>query len=69
MVDWRVRKADGRFKIVDVHVEGVSMALTEREEFGSVIQRKGGVAGLNKALEEKFARGDATPLGAPAPNQ
>jgi phospholipid transport system substrate-binding protein len=63
-VDWRVRKGDGGFKVVDVDVEGVSMVLTQREEFGSVMQRSGGVAGLNKTLEEKLASGD-TSLAAP----
>ncbi len=63
-VDWRVRKADGGFKIVDVDVEGVSMVLTQREEFSSVIQRSGGLAGLNKTLEQKLASGDTT-LAAP----
>jgi len=66
-VDWRVRKADdGSYKIVDVNVEGVSMALTQREEIASVIDRNGGsVGGLNKTLEEKLASGD-TPA-APVP--
>jgi phospholipid transport system substrate-binding protein len=64
-VDWRVRKDDKGFKIVDVDVEGVSMVLTQREEFSSVIQRSGGtVAGLNKELQQKLAQGD-TSLAAP----
>jgi phospholipid transport system substrate-binding protein len=63
-VDWRVRKGDTGFKIVDVDVEGVSMVLTQREEFGSVMQRAGGVPGLNKTLQEKLASGD-TSLAAP----
>jgi phospholipid transport system substrate-binding protein len=41
-VDWRVRKKDGQYKIVDVIVEGVSMAVTQRADFASVIQRGGG---------------------------
>lgn len=41
-VDWRVRKKDGGYKIVDVIIEGVSMALTQRSDFASVIQRGGG---------------------------
>ncbi|MGH1397737.1 MAG: MlaC/ttg2D family ABC transporter substrate-binding protein [Alphaproteobacteria bacterium] len=41
-VDWRVRKKDGRYRVVDVSVEGVSMAVTQRSEFSSVIQRGGG---------------------------
>jgi phospholipid transport system substrate-binding protein len=64
-VDWRVRKGDGGFKIIDVNVEGVSMVLTQREEFGSVIQRSGGVAGLNKTLQEKLAAGDTDAAGLP----
>ncbi len=64
-VDWRVRKDNNDFKIVDVDVEGVSMVLTQREEFSSVIQRSGGtVAGLNKELQQKLAQGD-TSLAAP----
>jgi phospholipid transport system substrate-binding protein len=64
-VDWRVRKGDNGFKIIDVDVEGVSMVLTQREEFSSVIQRNGGVAGLNKTLQEKLASGDADAPGLP----
>jgi phospholipid transport system substrate-binding protein len=59
-VDWRVRKDDAGFKIVDVDVEGVSMVLTQREQFSSVIERAGGVAGLNRELEQKLASGDAS---------
>ncbi|HYB10510.1 MAG TPA: ABC transporter substrate-binding protein [Alphaproteobacteria bacterium] len=38
---WRVREIKGQLKIIDVVVEGVSMALTQRQEFASVIQRSG----------------------------
>ena len=48
-VDWRVRNKGGSYKIVDVVVEGVSMALTQRSDFASVIQRGGG--DLNVLLE------------------
>lgn len=41
-VDWRVRKKGGAYKVVDVIVEGVSMAVTQRSDFASVIQRGGG---------------------------
>lgn len=41
-VDWRVRYKDGSYKIVDVIIEGVSMSLTQRSDFSSVIQRGGG---------------------------
>jgi phospholipid transport system substrate-binding protein len=41
-VDWRVVKHQGKPKIVDVIIEGVSMSVTQQQEFGSVIQRNGG---------------------------
>jgi phospholipid transport system substrate-binding protein len=53
-VDWRVRETDGAYKIIDVMVEGVSMAVTQRAEFASVIQSRGGkLAGLLEALRVK----------------
>jgi phospholipid transport system substrate-binding protein len=58
-VDWRVRNGDQGLKIVDVVVEGVSMLLTQRDEFASVIQRSGGqVEGLLARLREKNAPQD-----------
>ncbi len=39
--DWRVRKADGGYRVIDVMVEGVSLAITQRSEFASVAQRIG----------------------------
>lgn len=41
-VDWRVRNKSGSPKIVDVLVEGVSMSVTQRADFSSVIQQGGG---------------------------
>lgn len=41
-VDWRVRNKGGSYKVVDVIVEGVSMSVTQRSDFSSVIQRGGG---------------------------
>lgn len=56
-IDWRVRKSkSGDQKIVDIVVENVSMALTHREEFTSVISRNGGnVDGLIKTLRNHLA--------------
>ncbi|MGH7047969.1 MAG: MlaC/ttg2D family ABC transporter substrate-binding protein [Stellaceae bacterium] len=55
-VDWRLITDDGQFKISDVIVEGVSMAVTQRSEFASVIQRHGGqVQGLLDLMREKTA--------------
>ncbi len=54
-LDWRVANRDGAYKILDIDVAGVSMALTERDEIGSVIQRNGGtVASLNRVFAERL---------------
>ena len=53
-VDWRVRNKNGSLKIVDVMVAGVSMSVTQRSDFSSVIQRGGGTIDvLIKHLKEK----------------
>ena len=56
-VDWRVRNAGGNYKVIDVAVEGVSMALTQRQDFTAAIG-SGGVEGLIAGLR---ARGDRLP--------
>jgi phospholipid transport system substrate-binding protein len=38
---WRVRLTNDKHKIVDVMVEGISMALTQRQEFAAVLKRDG----------------------------
>jgi len=53
-VDWLLTQHDGVYKISDVVVEGVSMAVTQRSEFAAVIQRNGGqVQGLITVLRQK----------------
>ena len=52
-VDWRLAVSDGRYKIADVSIDGVSMALTQRAEFAAIVQRNGGqVAGLLATMRE-----------------
>jgi phospholipid transport system substrate-binding protein len=48
LLEWRVREA-GRPAIVDVVVEGVSMVLTFRSEFDSIVARRG-IDGLLREL-------------------
>ena len=56
MVDWRVRQLNGSFKVLDVMGAGVSMALTLRSEYGSVIKNAGGrVEGLTSMLRDRIA--------------
>jgi len=59
-LDWRLHQAGGSFAVVDIIVEGVSMAVTQRSEFASVIQSEGGtVKGLIEALRAKTQSADA----------
>jgi phospholipid transport system substrate-binding protein len=53
LVDWQLRRTDGNLAIVDIIVEGVSMNVTQRSEFASLIQNRGGVNGLIDALRTK----------------
>ena len=53
--DWRLTDRNGTFRILDLSVEGISMALTLRQEFSSVLRRKGGVDGLIALLRKKTA--------------
>ncbi len=41
-VSWHVRHKNGEFKIIDIAIEDVSMTITKRSEFASIIQRGGG---------------------------
>jgi phospholipid transport system substrate-binding protein len=50
VVNWRVRVINEQYKVIDVSVEGVSMILTKRSEFSSVIKNKG-FDGLLNALQ------------------
>jgi phospholipid transport system substrate-binding protein len=55
-IDWRLVNDAGAYKISDVIVEGVSMAVTQRSEFASVIQRHGGqIQGLIDLMRQKTA--------------
>lgn len=61
-VSWRVREKEGRYKILDIRAEGVSMAQTLRSEYGTVIKRNGGkLNALTEALREKVAGGAFAP--------
>jgi phospholipid transport system substrate-binding protein len=55
-MDWRLVNDNGAYKINDVIIEGISMAVTQRSEFASVVQRNGGqVSGLIALMREKTA--------------
>ena len=52
-VQWRLRKRDDGLRVVDVIVEGVSMAITYRQEYATIISQQGGMPGLISALESR----------------
>lgn len=65
-VDWRVRNKGGQYKVVDVVVAGVSMAVTQRSDFSSVIQRGGG--NINVLLDH-LRHPDANDVALPSGNK
>lgn len=57
---WRVRDRNESYKIIDVMVEGVSMAAAQRSEFESIIQKQG-LNGLIEILRAKVSAFPARP--------
>ena len=54
LIDWRVGLKKDRYIILDIIIEGISLAVTQRSEFVSVIdQNDGNVDNLIKLLKEK----------------
>jgi phospholipid transport system substrate-binding protein len=60
-IDWRVRLRDGKLGVIDVVVEGVSLSVTQRQEYAAVIQNNNGQisALLDRMREELKAADDA----------
>ena len=53
-LDWRMILKNKEFKILDVNIDGVSMLVTQRAEFSSVIKNHPlGVKGLIKQMNDK----------------
>lgn len=67
-VEWRVRQFGDKWQIIDIAAEGLSLAITQREEYGAVVQRKG-MDGLLSALSEQVQKMETgepeAPLAAP----
>lgn len=56
-INWRVRGADGNYRIIDIMVEGLSMAQTQRSEFKSFMRANGGdMNALLANLEERLQK-------------
>ena len=53
-LDWRLIKRDGRTKIVDLSIEGISLIIAERETFISYLNNNdGNLASLIKMMQSK----------------
>lgn len=53
-VDWRLRLRPQGWRVIDVMVEGISMSVTQRAEFASIIQRgSGDVESLLQVLRQR----------------
>jgi phospholipid transport system substrate-binding protein len=56
-IGWRVHRVDGGWRITDILIENVSMALTQRQDFAASIQSSGGsveslLVTMHKKIEE-----------------
>ena len=51
---WRVRSRGGEYRIIDVLLDGISLTLTHRSEFASVIHRHG-LDGMLEVLRERVS--------------
>lgn len=52
-VNWRLQRRDGKWRVIDIMVEGVSMMVTQRSEFTALLQRENGsVTALNQRLRQ-----------------
>lgn len=57
-VDWRVRESNGRYLLIDIVAEGVSLVVSQRSEAAEFINRNG-IDGLLAEMRERLARRDA----------
>ncbi len=55
LLDWRVDRKDGAYAITDLVIEGVSMVISQREEFSAIVLESGGLDGLLLKLRARIA--------------
>jgi phospholipid transport system substrate-binding protein len=60
-VQWRVRMEDGGLKVVDVVIAGISMSVSDKQQFSAVIERGGGTI---QPLIDALSKQDVTPASA-----
>ena len=59
VADWRVRASANGYRIIDVMIEGISLAMTHRSEFAAVVKRDG-IEGLLATLRDHTAKTQTT---------
>jgi len=52
-VDWRLRKRAEGLKVLDIVIEGVSMAITYRQDYSTIISQTGSLGGLLAQMEKQ----------------
>lgn len=56
-IEWHLRRDDAGWRVVDLVIEGISMAVTQRSEFAAVIRTRGGrIESLLAAMRQRTAR-------------
>ena len=60
-VDWRIRRFNGEYKIIDVRLEGISMVITSHEEVTSIAFSEG-IDGLLETLRKRSTPPSIEPL-------
>jgi phospholipid transport system substrate-binding protein len=54
-IDWRLRLRNGKLGVIDVMVEGVSLSVTQRQEYASIIQNNDGqIDALLKLMKQQL---------------
>lgn len=65
-VDWRVRQGeDGRFQLIDIVAEGVSLVITQRSEANDIVNRSG-IDGLLAEMRQRLEQRNVTGVKPPA---
>lgn len=59
LADWRIRKKNGRFQIVNLEFEGINLMITNRDVFSAKV-KKVGMDGLIVWLNEQSATAEAS---------
>lgn len=59
LADWRIRKKDGKFQIVNLEFEGINLMITNRDVFSSKVKQVG-MDGLVEWLREQSVDAEAS---------